>query len=114
LAKIPLKPGAEPARVMLRQRDQLALFAVPPDGGGAALVWVGTVDYIIRLRNAGQYELCRDLKITMGRRELAFENLRDGIRLDTLDEIADVVVTGANPKGEPFKHRYTFDFDAAD
>lgn len=115
IGKLPLELSESRAtRVLLRQRDQLALFAVPPDGSHVTLVWLGVVDYQIALRNAAQYELCRDLKITMGKRELSLEKLRDGIPFDTLDEAADVTVTGVSPAGESFAHRYTFDYAALD
>ena len=110
LAKLPLKPSAVTTRVLLRQREQLALFAVPPDGSHATLVWLGRVSYVLTFRNAGQYELCRDLKITMGKREIPEDEFRSGIKLDALDQIGDVVITGTSPAGEAFKHSYTFDY----
>lgn len=110
LAKLPLKLAAVTTRVLLRQREQLALFAVPPDGSHATLVWLGRVSYVLNFRNAQQYELCHGLKITMGKREIPEDEFRSGIKLDALDEIADVVVTGTSPAGEPFKHDYTFDY----
>ncbi|HWB59642.1 MAG TPA: hypothetical protein VG733_09120 [Chthoniobacteraceae bacterium] len=110
LCTLPLKPSTVTTRVLLRQRQQLALFAVPPDGSQATLVWLGTVSYVLNFRNAGQYELCKDLKITMGKRDIPLEEFRSGIKIDALDEIADVVVTGRSPAGEAFKHSYTFDY----
>lgn len=110
LAKLPLKPSSVTTRVLLRQREQLALFAVPPDGSQATLVWLGRVSYVLSFRNASQYELCSDLKITMGKREIPEEEFRSGIKMDALDEIADVVVTGKSPAGGKFKHNYTFDY----
>ena len=110
LAKLDLKPTNVTTRVLLRQREQLALFAVPPDGSHATLVWLGRVYYLVVFRNAGQYELCKDLKIMMGKREISADEFRTGIKLGALDEIADVVVTGTSPAGAPFQHRYTFDY----
>jgi hypothetical protein len=110
LARLPFKLSTVTTRVLLRQREQLALFAVPPDGSHATLVWLGRVSYLVTFRNAAQYELCRDLKITMGKRRISADEFRGGIKLDALDEISDVVVSGVSPAGEPFEHRYTFDY----
>jgi hypothetical protein len=82
LCKLPLKLSAVTTRVLLRQREQLALFAVPPDGSHATLAWQGRVSYLVVFRNASQYELCRDLKITMGKREITADEFRTGIKLD--------------------------------
>ena len=112
LAKLPVKLSTVTTRVLLRQREQLALFAIPPDGSHTTLVWLGKVNYTVVFRNAGQYELCKDLKITMGNRDISLDEFRSGIALDALDQIADVVVTGTSPSGEQFKHDYTFDYKA--
>ncbi len=48
----------------------------------------------------------------MGKREISADEFRSGIKLDALDQIADVVVTGTSPAGTPFTHRYTFDYKA--
>jgi hypothetical protein len=95
-------------RVLLRQRNQLALFVIPPDGKNVVLAWLGGVDYVFEFRNAAQYELCHDLKITMGGKEISQNEFRKGIKLGSPDEIDDVTVTGTNPAGEPFRHRYAF------
>jgi hypothetical protein len=110
VCKVPLPLTLPTTRILLRQRDQLALYAISQDGSRVAPVWLGTLDYVVRFRNADQYELCRDLKITMGKRELPLEKFRAGIELDALDEIGDCVVTGTSPAGALFKHRYTFDY----
>jgi hypothetical protein len=111
VCKLSLPLTAPTTRVLLRQRDQLALYAIPLDGSRVTPVWFGAVDYVVHFRNADQYELCRDLKIAMGGRELSLEKLRAGIALDALDEIADVTVSGTNPAGASFKHHYTFDYE---
>jgi hypothetical protein len=114
VCKVALPLTAPTTRVLLRQRDQLALYAIPQDGSRVAPVWLGTVDYVVRFRNADQYELGHDLKIAMGGRELSLEKLRAGIELGALDEIADLTITGASPTGALFKHRYTFDYAAVE
>jgi hypothetical protein len=112
ISRFPLKLYPAATRVLLRQREQLALFAIPPDGGHVTLVWLGGVSYIVTFRNAAQYELCKDVKITMGKKEITQDQFRRGIKLNALDEIGDVVVTGSSPSGELFKHRYTLDYKA--
>ncbi len=112
VSEFPLKLYAATTRVLLRQREQLALFAIPPDGSHVTLVWLGGVSYVISFRNASQYELCKDVKITMGKKEITMGEFRQGIKLNGLDEIGDVVVTGSSPAGGQFKHRYTFDYKA--
>src|ERR1700677_3897765 len=41
LCKLPVKLSGATTRVLLRQREQLALFAIPADGSHATLVWLG-------------------------------------------------------------------------
>lgn len=110
LVSLPLPLSNTTTRYLLQQRNQLALYAIPADGSCATLVWFDTVDYIVNLRNADRYELCRDLKITMGNQELSLDTLRSGIKMDALDEIADIKVTGTSPEGEPFDHLYKFNY----
>ena len=104
LASIEADPPGRPLRLCLRQRDQAALFVVPPAGGPAPLVWSGRVDYRILLPEADQYTLCRDLRATMGSRTLKSSDVREGILLDSLDEAAPVRIEGVSPTGAPFVH----------
>jgi hypothetical protein len=111
LLKTKAPRGDGVVRVALRQRDQLALFVIP-EKGDAVLVSLARVDYVITLRNAAQYELCKELKIALGeKRALSLDELKRGVKLDCLDEAADITVNGRDPMGEPFAHRYTFDFE---
>jgi|GEM_PF-2350209 len=112
LCKIPLPLTMPATRVLLRQREQLALYAIPQSGDGVTLVWLGTVGYRLEFRNASQYDLCTGLKITMGKREVPADEFRKGIKMTALDQIEDVVVDGVNPAGAPFRHRYTLDYAA--
>lgn len=114
LCKVSLQLAQPATRVLLRQRNQLALYAISQDGSHTTLVWLGTLGYVIQFRNAAQYELCRDLKIAMGRREVSFNDFRQGIKMEALDEIADVTVSGTSPGGVQFIHSYTFDYPAVE
>lgn len=96
-------------RLCLRQRDQLALFAITPDGSTCTLVWCGRVDYRIRLGDAERYRLCRDVSVKMGERVLKLQELSEGLTVDALDELGDIVVSGTSPLGRPFEHRYQAD-----
>lgn len=114
VSKIEMPNKPPNARLALRQRDQIAFYVIP-DKGDPAQFWLTRVDYIIRFRNAEQYKLCKDLKILMGeKRDLTFEELSRGVKLDCLDEIADITVTGFAPAGGSFTHRYKFDFETWD
>lgn len=104
LASIEADPPGRPLRLCLRQRDQAALFVVQPAGGPAPLVWSGRVDYRLLLPEADQYTLCRNLRATMGSRVLKPSDVREGILLDSLDEVAPVRVEGVSPTGAPFVH----------
>lgn len=110
VCKLPLPLSFVTTRLLLRQREQIALYAIPQDGSHVTLVWLGTVGYVINFRNAAQYELCRDLKITMGKRDLTFDEFRKGVAMPALDKIGDVTVSGIDPSGKPFLHHYTFDY----
>jgi hypothetical protein len=112
LASIPAEPPGRPLRLCLRQRDQAALFVVPPEGGPAPLVWAGRVDYRLHLPDADQYLLCRDLLATMGTRGLRRADVLEGILVDSLDEVATVRIEGVSPTGLPFAHEYPFDAKA--
>jgi len=110
VCSVPLPLTVTTTRVLLRQREQLALYAIPQNGEHVTLVWLGTVGYELQFRNAAQYELCNNVKITMGKREIPAEEFGKGIKLTALDQIEDVIVAGTNPAGETFRHRYTFDY----
>jgi len=95
-----------PLLLMLRQRDQLALFAVPVTGGDALLVSLRSADYELRVPAIRDYGLCKGLSLRMGERELTLEEFRKGIALDCLDEAKDIVIAGSDPQGKPFEHTY--------
>ncbi len=109
LASIPAERPGRPLRLCLRQRDQVALFVVQPEGGPAPLVWAGRVDYRVLLPDADQYLLCRDLRATMGPRGLRRADVLEGILIDSLDEVAPVRVEGVSPTGLAFVHEYSLD-----
>ena len=103
---VELKERRMPLLLMLRQRDQLALFAVPVTGGDALLVSLRFADYGLRVPAIRDYGLCKNLSLRMGERELTMEEFRKGIALDCLDEAKDIVITGNDPQGTPFEHTY--------
>ncbi len=96
-------------RVCLRQRNQVALFVIPPDGSSCTLAWCGRLAYRLRLMDAERYRLCRDVSVAMGTRELKVQDLVDGLKVEGLDELADIVVKGRTPLGKAFEHRYKAD-----
>ncbi len=114
LASLAVEPPGRPLRAVLRQRDQAALFAVPPAGGSAPLVWTGRVDYRLHLPESDQYLLCREVRASMGSRTLRRTEVVEGIVLDNLDEAAPVRVEGLSPTGTPFVHEYPMDARALD
>lgn len=106
----PLELRADRAtRLCIRQRDQLALYAIPPDGSACVLAWCGRFDYRIRLMVADRYRLCRDVSVKMKGRAMKAEELSAGVTVDALDEIGDIVVSGKSPLGAPFEHCYKVD-----
>ncbi|MGB8355051.1 MAG: hypothetical protein WCD79_14235 [Chthoniobacteraceae bacterium] len=110
VCSIPLPLTVATTRVLLRQREQLALYAIPQNGEHVTLVWLGTVSDVLVFRNASQYDLCSNLKIAMGKRDIPLEEFRKGIKMTAMDQIEDVTVTGTNPAGGTFVHRYAFDY----
>ena len=110
VCSVPLPLTVVTTRVLLRQREQLALYAIPQNGEHMTLVWLGTVSDVLVFRNASQYDLCSNLKIAMGKRDIPLEEFRKGIKMTAMDQIEDVTVTGTNPAGETFVHRYAFDY----
>lgn len=110
VSSVPLPLTVATTRVLFRQREQLALYAIPQNGEHVTLVWLGTVSDILVFRNASQYDLCSNLKISMGKRDITLDEFRKGIKLTAMDQIEDVTVTGTNPAGETFAHRYAFDY----
>jgi len=111
ICSVPLPLTVTTTRVLLRQREQLALYAIPQNGEHVTQVWLGTVGYMLQFRNASQYDLCSNLKISMGKRDIPPDEFRKGIKMTALDQIEDVTVAGTNPAGETFSHRYTFDYE---
>jgi hypothetical protein len=103
---VELKERRMPLLLMLRQRDQLALFAVPATGGDALLLSLRSADYELRVPAIRDYGLCKNLSLRMGERELTMDEFRKGIALDCLDEVQDVVIAGSDPQGKPFEHAY--------
>ena len=110
VCSVPLPLAVTTTRVLLRQREQLALYAIPQNGEHVTLVWLGTVGNVLVFRNAAQYDLCGDLKISMGKRDIPLDEFRKGIKLTALEQIGDVTVAGTNTAGETFRHRYTIDY----
>ncbi|MCK5803303.1 MAG: hypothetical protein KAI66_10745 [Lentisphaeria bacterium] len=99
----------KPLCVLFGQRDQLAVFRFTSKGGAGELIWLGKLDYRLRLPPTIDYTLCQDLTITMGERTLTQKELAEGVTVDCVDQFSDVLVRGQSPMGKPFVHRYEID-----
>lgn len=106
---IKIDEGKVPFKLLVRQLDQVALYAISPDLKNVLQVWCGKVDYKIKLRSADIYELCENVEVRVGERKFEAKDLPGGLVLDHLDELGDIVIKGLDPQKKPFLHRYTFD-----
>lgn len=111
LTTLGLDPGDRvlPLPFLLRHREQFALYSISMQGGPATLVSLCRARYQLRLQLQRDYQLCSQLAIHLGERELSLAELQEGIGVEALDELADVVVAGTDPPGQPFVHTYQLD-----